>query len=331
MRMSALRSWAYSRGLATAHEQRGRTAESPEEIPARGWWDIAVRVRRRIVADNVDVIAGGLALFALLAAFPALAAAVSIYGLFASPHSIAGHLQQFAGALPDEALQILQRQLSEFSQHRLGALRFGVGLGLVLALWSARKGMVALMKVTNVAYGEEESRGLLKQIFLSLALAVGSVTVFVAVLCIAVAVPLSPRSGAGTDIARWLLLFCVAAFALAVVYRFAPDRKAPKWRWVTPGSFVAATLWLIGSALFAMYVRNWGTYGRIYGALGGVVVLVLWFYLSGYSIVLGAEINAEMERQTARDTTTGASKPQGERGARSADTVGPTAEELNDS
>jgi membrane protein len=317
--------------LATAHEQRGRTAESPEQIPARGWWDIAVRVRRRIAADNVDVIAGGLALFALLAAFPALAAAVSIYGLFASPDSIASHLHQFAGALPDEALQILQRQLTEFSRHRLGALRFGVGLGLVLSLWSARKGMVALMKVTNVAYGEEESRGLLQQILVSLVLAVGSVTVFVAVLCIAVAVPLSQASGAGIAGARWLLLFCVAAFGLAVVYRFAPDRKAPKWRWVTPGSFVAATLWLIGSALFSMYVRNWGSYGRIYGALGGVVVLVLWFYLSGYSIVLGAEINAEMERQTAKDTTTGASKPQGARGARSADTVGPTAEELNKS
>lgn len=317
-----------------AHEQRGRTAESPEEIPARGWWDIAVRVRKRIAADNVDIIAGGLALFALLAAFPALAAAVSIYGLFASPASISAHLQQFAGALPDDALQILQRQLSEFSQHRLGALRFGIGLGVVLSLWSARKGMVALMKVTNVAYGEEESRGLLHQMLVSFVFAIGSVTVFVAVLFIAVAMPLSlsPDHAASVVVAlRWLLLFCIVVLALAVVYRFAPDRKAPQWRWVTPGSLIAATLWLIGSALFAMYVRNWGSYGRIYGALGGVVVLVLWFYQSGYIVILGAEINAEMERQTTKDTTTGAPKPQGARGARSADTVGPTAEELKDS
>jgi membrane protein len=314
-----------------AHEQRGRTAESPEEIPARGWWDIAVRVRKRIVADNVDIIAGGLALFALLAAFPALAAAVSIYGLFASPTSIPGHLQQFAGALPDDALQLLQRQLSLFSQHRAGALRFGVGLGVVLSLWSARKGMVALMKVTNVAYGESESRGLLQQVLISLAFAIGSVTVFVAVLWVGVAMPLAPgMSGPALLAVRWLLLFCIAVLALAVVYRFAPDREAPKWRWVTPGSFIAATLWLIGSALFSLYVRNWGSYGRIYGALGGVVVLVLWFYLSGYVIVLGAEINAEMERQTARDTTAGAPKPQGARGARAADTVGPSAEELQD-
>jgi membrane protein len=313
-----------------AHEQRGRTAESPEEIPARGWWDIAVRVRRRIVADNVDIIAGGLALFALLAAFPALAAAVSIYGLFASPASIAGHLQQFAGALPDAALQILQRQLTQFSQHRLGALRFGVGLGIVLSLWSARKGMVALMKVTNVAYGEKESRGLVKQVLLSLALAVGSVTVFVVVLLLGVAMPLSTSAGITAIVVRWTVLFCIAVLALALVYRFAPDRKAPQWRWVTPGSFIAATLWMIGSVLFSLYVRNWGSHGQIYGALGGIVVLVLWFYLSGYIIVLGAEINAEMERQTTKDTTAGTPKPRGARGARSADTVGPTAEELQD-
>jgi membrane protein len=316
-----------------AHEPRGRTAESPEEIPARGWWDIAVRVRRKIVADNVDIIAGGLALFALLSAFPALAAAVSIYGLFASTATIASHLQQFGAALPEDALRIVERQLNEFSQHPHGALRFGVGIGVALALWSARKGMVALMKVTNVAYGEEEKRSILQQLVLSLAFAIGSVAVFLAVVLLGVAAPLSLSSLArGSMISlivtlRWLLLFCLAVLALAVVYRFAPDRKAAKWRWVTPGSFIAATLWLICSALFALYVRNWGSYGRIYGALGGVVVLVLWFYLSGYIIILGAEINAEMERQTKQDTTSGEPKPPGARGARSADTVGPSAEE----
>jgi membrane protein len=304
-------------------ERRGRTAESPQDIPARGWWDIAVRVRRRIVADNVDIIAGGLALFAVLAAFPALAAAVSIYGLFASPTSIAADLQQFAAALPDGALQILQRQLTEFARHPHGALRFGIGLGAALAVWSSRKGMVAIMKSTNVAYGEEEQRGFLKQLLVSLALAIGSIAVFVAVLLVAVGIPMSP-------VQRWLLLFCVSVLSLAVVYRVAPDRKAPKWRWVTAGSLIAATLWLIGSALFAWYVRNWGSYGRIYGGLGGVVVLVLWFYLSGYVIILGAEINAEMERQTTKDTTAGAPRPRGARGARSADTVGPTADELQD-
>lgn len=318
-------------------QQRGRTAESPQEIPARGWWDIAMRVRKRIAADNVDVIAGGLALFALLAAFPALAAAVSIYGLFASPDRIASHLQIFAAALPEDALQIVQRQLSDFSQHRHGALSFGVGIGVVLSLWSARKGMVALMKVTNVAYGEEEKRGWLMQLLLSFVFAIGSVTVFLAVLVLGVAVPLSLAPLAGGSVTsiivmlRWILLFCIAVLALAVVYRFAPDRKAAQWRWVSAGSLIAATLWMLASALFTWYVRNWGSYGRIYGALGSVVVLVLWFYLSGYIIILGAEINAEMERQTKKDTTAGQPKPPGARGAHSADTVGPTAEEMQES
>src|SRR4030095_692206 len=129
-------------------------------------------------------------------------------------------------------------------------------------------------------------------------------------------------------VVRWVLLFGVAVLGLAVVYRFAPDRNAAQWRWVTPGSIIAAVLWLIGSVLFAFYVRNWGSYGETYGALGGVVVLLLWFYLSGYIVILGAEINAEMERQTKRDTTTRQSKPLGSRGAYSADTVGPTSEEL---
>jgi membrane protein len=130
---------------------------------------------------------------------------------------------------------------------------------------------------------------------------------------------------------RWLLLFAVAVVGLAIVYRFAPDRHAAQWRWVTPGSLVAATLWLIGSALFALYARNWGSYGETYGALGGVVILLMWFYLSGYIVILGAEINAEMERQTEKDTTVGEPKPLGARGAYSADTVGPTSEELKKS
>jgi membrane protein len=115
---------------------------------------------------------------------------------------------------------------------------------------------------------------------------------------------------------------------LAIVYRFAPDRQEARWRWVTPGSFIAAVLWLGGSLLFALYVRNWGDYGNTYGTLGGVVVLLMWFYLSGYVVILGAEINSELERQTRRDTTEGAPKPLGRRGAYSADTVGPSAREM---
>ena len=291
-----------------------------------------------MTADNIDIIASGLALYALLAVFPALAAAVSIYGLFASPGDVAGHLQQMAGVLPEEATRILQQQLNQLAQNQQGTLTFGVVLGIALALWSARKGMVALMKVTNVAYDEEENRGFFKQLFVSLAFTIGAVIGFLAVLLLGIAVPFALsflRLGSVTEIVllgvRWILLFGVAVLGLAIVYRFAPDRNPAQWRWVTPGSLVAATLWLVGSALFALYARNWGSYGKTYGALGGVVILLMWFYLSGYIIILGAEINSEVERQTKKDTTVGEARPLGTRGAYSADTVGPTSEELNTS
>jgi membrane protein len=186
-----------------------------------------------------------------------------------------------------------------------------------------------------VAYDEEENRGFFKQLFVSLAFTIGAVIGFLAVLLLGVAVPLAVSFlplGPAAEVTllgvRWVLLFAVAVLGLAIVYRFAPDRRPAQWRWVTPGSLIAATLWLIGSVLFALYVRNWGSYGETYGALGGVVILLMWFYLSGYIIILGAEINAETERQTRKDTTTGQPKPLGARGAYSADTVGPSSEEL---
>lgn len=320
-----------------SQDDRGRSAERPQDIPARGWWDIAVRVKNEMTADNVDIIAGGLALYALLAVFPALAAAVSIYGLFASPADIANQVQQVASILPEQAATIIQQRLSNLAQHPRDTLSFGIVIGIALALWSARKGMVALMTATNVAYDEEEKRGFFKQLFVSLAFTVGAVMGFLAVLLLGVAVPLVLSVlplGSAAEIAllvgRWILLFGVAVVGLAIVYRFAPDRNEARWRWITPGSLIAASLWLIGSVLFSLYVRSSSSYEETYGTLGGVIVLLMWFYLSGYIVILGAEINAEMERQTRKDTTAGEPKPLGSRGAYSADTVGPSSKELQE-
>lgn len=321
--------------MENPREHRGRTAEHPQEIPARGWWDIARRVQKELTADNVSIIAAGLAMYALLAAFPALAAVVSIYGLFASPADIANHMQQVAPVLPREALTILQQRLINLSQHPQSTLSAGIVVGIALALWSSRQGMVALMTATNVAYNQHEQRGFFKQLFVSLAFTVGGVMGFLVVLLLGIAVPLVLSLvplGAATQtvlsVARWLLLFAAAVVGLAIVYRFAPDRRDAQWRWVTPGSLIAASLWLAGSVLFAVYAQNWGRYDQTYGTLGGVIVLLMWFYLSGYIIILGAEINSEMERQTSKDTTEGRPKPMGKRGAYSADTVGPSAPEL---
>ena len=312
------------------HDQdsHGRHARSPTEIPKRGWLDIAMRVKNEVTKDNVSIIAAGLALYALLAVFPALGAAVSIYGLFASPEQIAQHMNSFSGVLPAEATQILQKQMQSLSGQEQ-ALSVGLVLGVLIALWSARKGMVALMAATNIAYDEDEERGFFKQILVSLVFTIGAVVGFLAVLLLTIAIPLAlemlPLGRAAEVVilvARWVLLWGLAVLGMAVVYRFAPDRNEPKWRWLTWGSGIAATLWLIGSLLFAIYARNTASYGETYGALGGVVVLLMWFFLTGYCIVLGAEINSEMERQTKEDTTQGPAKPMGQRDAYAADTVG---------
>jgi len=313
----------------TPDRRRGREAERPSEIDRRGWWDVLVRVREEIGQDNASLIAAGLALYALLAVFPGLTAAVSLYGLLASPEQVAGQFQDMAGMLPQQAADILGGAMQDIASKQEGTLGFGVAVGILVALWSARKGMVALMQATNVAYDEDESRGFFRQIVVSLAFTIAAVVGFLLVLVLAVGVPVVLQETGLPQILqlalvvlRWAVLWFLVVLGLAVVYRFAPDRDEPKWRWVTWGSAIAATLWIAGSVLFAFYVRNFGSYGATYGALGGIVVLLLWFYLSGFIVMLGAEINAEMEHQTRRDTTKGRPEPIGERGAHVADTVG---------
>ena len=308
---------------------RGREARAPRDIPARGWRDVLLRVKEETAEDNASLIAAGLALYALLAIFPALAAAVSLYGLFASPDQIAQQIGSLAGVLPQQAADILRNALQNLSSQQGQALGVGAIIGFLLALWSARKGVVALMTATNIAYDEEEERGFFRKLFVSLAFTIAGVVAFVLVVALAVGLPMVLK-GLGVpsivesivSLARWVALWFLVVLALAAVYRFAPDRDRPKWRWVTWGSAIAATLWLIGSLGFSLYVRNFGSYGETFGALAGVVVLLLWFYLSAYIVLLGAEINAELEHQTERDTTRGEEEPLGERGAHAADTVG---------
>lgn len=308
---------------------RGRDAERPSQINRRGWWDVLVRVKEEVGEDNASLIAAGLALYALLAVFPGLAAAVSLYGLLASPDQVASQFQSIAGILPQQAADILRGAMQGIARKQSGALGFGAAAGIVIALWSARKGMVALMQATNIAYDEDESRGFFRQILVSLAFTLGAIIGFLLVLVLAVAVPVALQElglpqilETALAVLRWLILWFLVVLGLAVVYRFAPDRDEPKWRWVTWGSAIAATLWIVGSVLFAFYVRNFGSYGATYGSVGGIVVLLLWFYLSGFIVILGAEINAEMEHQTKRDTTKGRPEPMGQRGAHVADSIG---------
>jgi membrane protein len=308
---------------------RGRHAAHPGELPPAGWRDILLRVWQKLGEDHTSLVAAGIALNTLLAVFPALAVAVLIYGLFSSPAGVAADVEPFIGILPTDAAKLLQDQLQTLV--RPGHVKLGIGAAVsaLLAFWSARQGIVALMTATNIAYYERERRGFVRQIIISLGFTLAAVLAFLVMLVLGVAVPLvlqllplGPVAATAILVVRWVLLWLFAVGALAVVYRYAPDRHAAKWQWVTWGSAAAATLWLAASVLFELYVKNFSSYGATYGALGGVIVLIMWFYLGGFAVVLGAEINAEMEHQTAVDTTEGPPKPMGERGAYVADTLG---------
>jgi membrane protein len=312
---------------------RGRHAQKPGQIPVPGWRDILLRVYQKIGEDNASLVAAGIALNCLLAVFPALAVAVLIYGLFSSPASVSDDLKPFFAILPPAAAKLLQDQLQSLVAPTHVKLGLGAIISALLAFWSARQGISAIMTATNIAYYEHERRGLLAQAAISLGFTLAAVFAFLVMLVLGVAVPLVVQvlplgraAAAAILLVRWVLLWFFAIGALAVIYRYAPDRRDAQWRWVTWGSAVAATLWLLASALFELYVNHFSSYGATYGAIGGVIVLIMWFYLGGYAIVLGAEINAEMEHQTAVDTTEGPPKPMGKRGAYVADTLGKTPE-----
>ena len=313
-------------------DPHGRSATRPAEIPRRGWRDIAVRVWHNLGRDNTSLVSAGIGLHALLAVFPALAVVVSVYGMFASPAAVARELQPFLGVLPGDAAKLVTDQLQSLATPENHALGFGAVAATLLALWNSRQGMVSLMTATNIAYNERERRSLIRQVLVSIVFSLGAMLIFLVMLLVGVAVPLllqvAPLGRSATVavlVFRWVLLWLFAVLGFSIAYRYAPDRERAKWRWVTWGSAIAATVWLLGSLAFSAYVQNFGSYGKTYGALGGVIVLITWFYLMGFTIVLGAEINAEMEHQTAVDTTEGPPAPMGKRGAYVADTLGRTA------
>ena len=318
--------------VASPQASRGRTASRPQDIPAAGWRDVLTRVKSEIGSDHVSLVSAGLAMYALLAVFPGLAAAVAIYGLFASPADVIEHMQSFSAILPPGTWDLFTAQFQTLASQPQGSLTLAAVTGIGIALWGARAGMSALMVATNIAYAEAEKRGFFVQMLVSLAFTFAAVVGFLLVLTLGVIVPLALKVLGTSYIVqlliggvRWLALWAFAVLALSVLYRYAPSRKRARWRWVTWGSAIAATLWILASIGFAFYVGTFGSYGKTYGALGGVIALLMWFYVSSFTVVVGAEINAEMERQTRRDTTDGPEAPLGQRGAFAADTVGPTA------
>ena len=315
-------------------DTRGRDATNPSEIPIRGWWDITWRVFKRLGSDNITLVSGGVAMYLLLSVFPGLTALVSFYGVFATTADVSEHLKEFSPILPPGTWDIFNTQLQALVQHNQSSLSLAGILSLLLALWSARSAMSALMTATNIAYGEHEKRSFIKVTVTSLTFTVCAIFGFLTMLVLGLGIPIALKLLGTADVLknvatvlRLLLLWAVTIAGLSMLYRYAPARVRPRWHWVTWGSVMAGSLWLGASALFAFYVQRFGSYDKTYGAVGGVVVLLMWFYISSLIIVLGAEINAEMERQTRRDTTIRGNAPLGKRGAYAADTVGPTAQE----
>jgi membrane protein len=306
----------------------GVHAERPTQIPARGWWQVTRRAFRESSSDHVPMLAGGVAFFAFLAIFPALIAAITLYGLVAEPEQVAQQVRDLTAGLPQETRPLLADQLTAITAGSGGALGIGLLVSLVAALWSASSGVANLMQAINIAYDEDETRGFVKLRGTALALTIGAVVFVLLTLALVAVVPpaldalqLGPVATVLAQVVRWLLLVLLVAVALAVVYRVAPDRSSPQFRWVSVGAVVATVLWIIGSVAFSLYIDNFGSYNKTYGALAGVVVLLLWLYLTSYIVLLGAEINAESERQTRHDTTHGPDRPIGAREAAAADEV----------
>jgi membrane protein len=320
---------AEARDLAAAERDRGRTAEAPTQIPARGWKDVLWRTWTEIGEDDVMTVARSIAFSGMLALFPALAAFVSVYGLFADVDSAREHLAALTGIVPAEVMTLLGEQMVRIAAQKDASLGFTFILGLLLSIWSANAGVKALFKGLNIAYEEKEKRNFIRLNLVTLAFTVGTIAFLTLAIASMVVVPVALKAlglGGGAAILaflRWPALLAVAALGLSAIYRYGPSRDAPKWRWVSWGSGLAALMWLVGSALFSWYLANFANYNETYGSLGAVFGFMMWLWLSGVIVLFGAELNSEMEHQTAADTTTGQPQPLGVRGAKMADTVGP--------
>jgi len=308
---------------------RGRDAEGPGDVPARGWKDVLLRVKGEVKEDQVPLLSAGVAFYLLLALFPALAAVVSIFGLVADPGQVQQQVTDLAGTLPEEARSLITDQLEQITREEQG-IGVTLAVSIAAALWAASSGVKHLIGAINAAYDEKETRKFLEHRGLSLALTVGGV-LFAAVAigvigvlpALAEELPFGAVGQALVQVASYAGLAIGFAVGLAVLYRYAPDRDQPRWQWVSWGAAIATVVWIVGSVAFSVYVSNFGSYGETYGSIGAVIVLMLWLVVTAFAIILGAEINSELEAQTARDSTVGHQQPLGTRQAVKADTVAP--------
>jgi membrane protein len=274
-------------------------------------------------------ISAGVVFFALLSVFPAVTALVSLYGLFASAATIHDHLSFLSKMMPGAAVSIVDEQVARVVSKGDVKLGFGVIVGLGIALWSANGGMKALIDALNIVSEENEKRSFLKLNLISLAFTLGAIGALLLAIGAVVVLPLvlanlwlGPFAEPLATYGRWPILWLGLLVGLAVLYRYAPDRHEPKWKWVSVGGLLASVLWIVGSVAFSYYLQNFADYNATYGSLGAGIGMMMWMWMTTIVILFGAELNSEIEHQTAVDTTEGPPKPLGARGATMADTVG---------
>ena len=277
---------------------------SPTHISFKGWLAIAKRVVGEISEDHLLLIAAGCAFYGLLAVFPGIVAAMAIAGLFTDPTDLVGYIETLSRFMPAEAAQIVIDQAKSVAGSEQGGLGLAAVIGVLTAFWSASAGMSAVIEGLNVAFEVSQPRGFFKNILARLSLTFGLVIGFLTIVVALVAIPVVLtflRLGDTTELiitlVRWPIVFVLVAAGLAVLYRYGPARRPRKWRWITPGAAIACLLWIAGSLGFAYYVSNFGSYNETFGALGGVIILLMWLWLSSVIILIGAEIDSELEAQ----------------------------------
>lgn len=306
----------------------GNDADSPAEIPLKGWKQIAIRVYKRVDEHNIWLVAAGVAFFAIMSIFPTLIAMISIYGLVSDPSTVESQINAMSGVLPGETRTLLSEQLKAIVTATKGSLSFGVVTSLIVTLWTITTGVSYLIAALNIVYGETETRSFIKLRIVALKLTAFIIFgVLISLACIAALPAFLAFAGLGTltetvlRFSRWPLLAMGTVVFLAVINRYAPNRRDSKWRWVSVGSVLATVVWILASSLFSFYVSNFGNYNETYGSLATPIVLMTWLYLSSFLLLIGATVNAETEHQTTKDSTVGKTKPMGERGAYVADTL----------
>ncbi|MDN5849647.1 MAG: YihY/virulence factor BrkB family protein [Nitrococcus sp.] len=304
-------------------------AKRPWEISGSGWRDIAVRVWNNVFDHNILILAAAVAFYAFLSIFPALVAIVSIYGLIANPDDVQQQFSHYGGILPEEARTLISQQLRRITASASSTMSWGLVLGLLFALWTATQVTKAFITALNVVYAEKQKRGILQFNQLALLMTFGGIILAVLALALIVVLPivlntLSLPAALSTLLSYlpWLLLAGCFILWLTVLFRYGPSRNEAQWNWVSLGSIATTVLWIIASILFSFYVSNFGQYNTTYGSIGAIIILLLWFYVTAFAVLLGAELNAGMEHQTTIDTTKGKPRPMGKRGAYVADTIG---------